>query len=219
MVGKQFGVVVFAILALSVQSLLAQKSDSPSPAPAQKPAPSASPQKLSEDDKKRQAEFQQVQRFFDQMSPDERQRFAENLKRWQGLPPSEKQYLKQQEDFRQGKIAQEIACAIQQSGLQLDQDRQEVYALRYTQERRKVEQRLRKEMEERRKPLLADMMRRLKIEFSESSSGSTPALAPLPVKPHPAITVVPANTPKPSASPTVSPAAKPSPSASVSPKP
>jgi hypothetical protein len=52
------------------------------------------------------------------------------------------------------------------------------FAKRYGEERRKVEEQLRKEMEEKRKPLIKEVIARLKEEFSTAPltppSSSTP---------------------------------------------
>lgn len=99
------------------------------------------------------------------------------------MSPEERQALILREKNRRDKAAQEIEDAIKKSGLQLDKDRREVYALRYTQERRKIEEQLRKDMEEKRKPLVSDMVERLKVEFQPTPSPSpspAPAASPTP---------------------------------------
>ena len=68
--------------------------------------------------------------------------------------------------MRRKKIAEEIERAIGESGLNLDGDRRALFAKRYGEERRKVEEQLRKELEEKRQPLVKDIVARLKAEFS-----------------------------------------------------
>ena len=82
------------------------------------------------------------------------------------MPPEEQELFRDRELFRREKIAQEIQQAIIKSGLRLDDDQREVYALRYTQERRKIEEALRKEMDQKRQWMVGDMLARLKIEFA-----------------------------------------------------
>ena len=70
------------------------------------------------------------------------------------------------EGFRRKKIAEEIDHAIGETGLNLEGERRALFARRYGEERRKVEEQLRKELEEKRQPLLKDIIARLKAEFS-----------------------------------------------------
>ncbi len=93
------------------------------------------------------------------------------------MSPEEQEHFRDQELFRRAKIAQEIQDAINKSGLHLDDDQREVYALRYTQERRKIEEALRKEMDQQRQSMVGDMLARLKVEFTTNpppSSRTTP---------------------------------------------
>lgn len=80
--------------------------------------------------------------------------------------------MRDREHIRREKIAQEIDETLKKSGLQLDADRREVFALRYAQERRKIEEGLRKEMEAKRRPMMQEMMERLKKEFSPFNNAS-----------------------------------------------
>ncbi len=82
------------------------------------------------------------------------------------MTPEEQELFRDRELFRREKIAEEIQDALNKSGLKLDDDQREVYALRYTQERRKIEEALRKEMDQKRQLMVGDMLSRLKIEFS-----------------------------------------------------
>jgi hypothetical protein len=125
-------------------------------------------------------EFENVRRAMESLTPEQRQRFKENLVRWMNLPPDEKRALRDREEQRREKVAVEIDAAVKESGLILTPLQREQFARRYSEERLHVEQRLRQEMEEKRKPLVRDIIARLKNEFSASgalSSGapSTPA--------------------------------------------
>jgi len=115
-------------------------------------------------------EFGNVRRALEALTPEQRQRFVENLKRWNNLSPEEKKALADREGVRRKKIAEEIDLAINDAGLNLEGDRRALFARRYVEERRKVEEQLRKEMEEKRQPMVKEFVARLKEEFS---SGST----------------------------------------------
>ena len=95
------------------------------------------------------------------------------------MSPEEQELFRDRELFRNAKIAQEIQQAITRSGLRLDDDEREVYALRYTQERRKIEESLRKEMDQKRSAMVNEMLGKLKMEFG-GSSAPAPKATPTP---------------------------------------
>jgi dsDNA-binding SOS-regulon protein len=104
--------------------------------------------------------------MFDQLTPDQKSKFLDNLNQWKAMSPEEQELFRDRELFRRQKIASEIQDALGKSGLHLDDDQREVYVLRYTQERRKIEEALHKEMDHQRQVMVADMLARLKVEFS-----------------------------------------------------
>jgi hypothetical protein len=118
-------------------------------------------------------EFDNVRRALDALTPEQRKRFQENILRWVNLPPEEKKALRDREEVRRKVMQQEVEAAIQDSGLQLDGDRREQFVKRYAEERRRIEEQLRKETNEKRKPLVHEMVARLKAEFS--APAETPA--------------------------------------------
>ena len=109
-------------------------------------------------------------RKLDDLPPEQREKLIENFKRWQNLPPEQRKELMERFDKRRERMKQEIEQAITQSGLQLDEERRAAFVSRYAQERRKIEEALHKEFEAKRKPLLDEMMQRLKAEFSTNAS-------------------------------------------------
>ena len=111
-------------------------------------------------------EFQNARRALEALTPEQRQRFIENFKRWSNLPPEEKKVLADRESIRRKKIAEEVNQALAETGLDLKGERRMFFAKRYGEERRKIEEQLRKEMEEKRKPLIKEVIARLKEEFS-----------------------------------------------------
>jgi len=146
----------------ALRTACAAPSPSPSPALAASPtpAPAAKPKPPKPD------EWTEARRLFEQLSADQQKKFLDNLDQWRSMPPEEQELFRDRELFRREKIAQEIQQAIIKSGLRLDDDQREVYALRYTQERRKIEEALRKEMDQKRQWMVGDMLARLKIEFA-----------------------------------------------------
>ena len=115
-------------------------------------------------------EFGNVRRALEALTPEQRQRFVENLKRWSNLPPEEKKALADRDGFRRKKMTEDIDAAIGNAGLALEGERRALFAKRYVDERRKLEEQLRKELEEKRQPLLKELTARLKAEFSADST-------------------------------------------------
>jgi hypothetical protein len=134
----------------------------PTPAPAARPSPTAQPKPPKPD------EWTEARHLFEQLSSDQKNKFLDNLDQWKAMSPEEQELFRDRELFRREKIAEEIQDAINKSGLKLDDDQREVFALRYTQERRKIEEALRKEMDRKRQSMVGDMLSRLKIEFSSA---------------------------------------------------
>lgn len=111
-------------------------------------------------------EFENVRRALDALTPEQRKRFQENIVRWSNLPPDEKKALRDREEARKKFMQQEMDAALHNSGLQLEGERRMLFIKRYGEERRKIEEQLRKESNDKRKPLVHDMIGRLKAEFS-----------------------------------------------------
>ena len=122
--------------------------------------------------------FENVRKALDALTPEQRKRFQENFQRWSNLPPEEKKALADREIFRRKKIAEEIDAALKDSGLELDAERRELFARRYGEERHRIEEQLRKELDEKRQPLLKEVIAKLKAEFS--TAAPAPGSAPKP---------------------------------------
>ena len=124
-------------------------------------------------------EFQNVRKAIEALTPEQRLRFEENFRRWVNLPPEQKKVLREREEVRRKLMKEELDAALAESGLQLEGEQREQFIKRYGEERRKIEEQLRREMHEKRKPLLKDVLARLREEFSTvSSPTATPAPVP-----------------------------------------
>lgn len=115
-------------------------------------------------------EFDNVRRAIDALTPEQRKKFQENFIRWSNLPPDEKRALRDRDEMRRRRIANEIEEAMAESGLSLDEAQKKAFTMRYIEERKKIEERLRRETDERRAPLLQDLTAQLKAEFSGQTS-------------------------------------------------
>jgi hypothetical protein len=96
------------------------------------------------------------------------------------MPPEERRELREREGWRQERLKREAEAAIRASGLQLEAERRQQYELRYMQERKRIEQELRRELREKRERELAPVVERLKKEFTQQGGGPTSPAASTP---------------------------------------
>jgi hypothetical protein len=111
-------------------------------------------------------ELENVRKALEALNPEQREQFRQNFARWINMTAGDKQSLRDLAEIRRKHMQEEIEEAITQSGLQLDPERRQMFVKRYTEERKKIEEALRKETEEKRGPRLEEMRNRLKSEFS-----------------------------------------------------
>jgi hypothetical protein len=160
---------------------VAQPAPSASPSPVQAPHDSPSPKEgrghHSPPDEKG-GPFQRFRKKLEQMSPEERERFKENWKRWKEMGDHEREEFRQRAAREHACMEQTIDDAIAKLGLTLDSDQKEVFALRYKQERRKIEEALCQEMKAKREQQLDDMLQRLKTEFTAPKPSATATPSP-----------------------------------------
>lgn len=125
--------------------------------------------------------FETVRKALEALTPEQRKRFQENLIKWGSLTPEDKTKLAEKDSIWKKRAAEEIDAAIKEAGLELDEAGREAFAKRYGAERRKIEQQLRAEMEEKRKPMLKEVIAKLKTEFSSTNNPGAVATTPAPV--------------------------------------
>jgi hypothetical protein len=113
-----------------------------------------------------------LQRFLERLPPAERESFQRNLKRWRELTPQEREALRGQAGQQRAQLLQESERALQESGLILSNDSREMFLLRFSQERRKLERELREKTEAERARRLPLINEALKQEFSASQSAN-----------------------------------------------
>lgn len=120
-----------------------------------------------------------LEAFIQRLPSEKRARFRENLERWKTMTPEQRQAIRSQEGFRRKKLRAEAERAISDSGLSLPEERKADFVRAYQERRRKIEERLFREMEEKRKPLLEQMARELAAEFSTPAASPEPAGSPV----------------------------------------
>src|SRR5882724_1263090 len=109
------------------------------------------------------------------MPPEARQNFRRNAERWMRMSPEERNVMRQRENLRRETIKRETDTALRQSGLSLTPQERAQFESRYVQERRKVEQTLRQQIEAERQKELPALIQQLKKEFQIDQPAKSPA--------------------------------------------
>jgi hypothetical protein len=116
--------------------------------------------------------LEDLRRSIEQLTPEQQQKVLQNLHRWLALSPDERDVLRQRQRIRQQKEEESVIEAYQKSGLRLNEDGREVFRKLYLQERRKMEEQLAKETQEKRLKGDAAIVEKLKKEFTTAPSAS-----------------------------------------------
>ena len=130
------------------------------------------------------------ERTLEKLTPEQRQRFKENMERWNKLSKAQQEELRRTENMRRERLLKEVKSVIDQSRLELNGEQRQLFTLRYDQERRVIEEQLKKEMDVKRRAAMADLSRQLALEFKAQPPSN-------PVAPSPSPAVVPDQTAKP----------------------
>src|SRR5262252_7139800 len=112
------------------------------------------------------------------MPPDARQNFQRNAKLWMQMTPEQRNLMRQRENMRRQIMTREADAAIRDSGLQLNPQDRARFESRYIQERRRVEQSLRQQIESERQKELPALIQQLKREFQIDQPKKNPATKP-----------------------------------------
>ena len=112
------------------------------------------------------------------LHPTAQQNFRRNAERWLRMSPEERKIMRDRENLRRERIRRETEAALHDSGLRLDQEKRALFESRYMQERRKMEQLLRKQIETERQQQLPTLIQQLRNEFQRQQPSSSPAAKP-----------------------------------------
>ena len=154
-----FGALILALVAVGALA------DTPTPQPSASAQPATS------------ARIEEIRKSIEQLPPEQQEKVLKNLHRWQALSPEERDYLRQQERVRNQKQEESAAEAYQKSGLHLTEAQRIQFRKRYVEERRKLEEELAKESQERRTAGNTTIVEQLKKEFSTPKPSPTPSVA------------------------------------------
>ena len=114
------------------------------------------------------------------MPPDARQNFQRNAERWMQMTPEQRNLMRQRENVRRQIITRDADAAVRDSGLQLNPQQRAQFESRYIQERRKVEQSLRQQVETERQKEIPALIQQLRKEFQIDEPGKGPVSKPAP---------------------------------------
>src|SRR5215813_12372921 len=109
------------------------------------------------------------------MPPDARQNFQRNAELWMRMTPEQRSLMRQRETMRRQIITREADAAVRDSGLQLNSQERARFESRYVQERRKVEQSLRQQIETERQKEIPALIQQLRKEFQLDEPVKSPA--------------------------------------------
>jgi hypothetical protein len=112
------------------------------------------------------------------LPPAARQNFQRNAERWMQMSTAERNVLRQRENLRREMIKRETEAALRDSGLRLSPQERGQFESRYIQERQKVEETLRQQIETERQKELPALIQQLKKEFQIDQPTKSPATKP-----------------------------------------
>lgn len=180
----------FLLLSLGACSLTLAAVAQPSPPPNAPPKPGDAPgNRPGNPPCKRgwdgeDSPGERFKRRLEKLSPEERERFQKNWDRWKAMGEKERDELRQRAEVERERVRRTIDDAIARAGLTLDKDQREVFAVRYRQERRKIEEDLRREFERVRSARIDQVLEKLKAEFTPArpaaEASPSPSASPAP---------------------------------------
>jgi hypothetical protein len=159
----------FASLILFYFAVAESHAQVASSSPTSSGVPQASPSVSSSPTR-----FELLRRAFDQLSPEQQEKVLLNLLRWQDLSQDEREVLRQRERVQRQKQEASINEAYQKSGLQLNEEQRALFRKRYVQERRRLEEQLVRENQEKRQAGITAIVDALKKEFPSSKPAASP---------------------------------------------
>ena len=164
MAGFFVALILLGFTVTAAQSQVASASPSSSATPVASSTPSTS-----------SARFELLRKAFDQLSPEQQERILQNLRRWQDLSTDEREVLRQRERVQKQKQEASINEAYVKSGLQLNEEQRSMFRRRYLQERRRLEEQLVREIQEKRQIGNTAIIDSLKKEFTVGKASAPTA--------------------------------------------
>ena len=118
---------------------------------------------------------ERAMRELQKLSPEQRADLWKAVWTVINLPPEKRQALLGMDEERRKLAREEIDRAMSDGGLKLDDEKRMLFVRRYFEERRIIEEKLRKESDEKRRQFLGEMRARLKQEFEAIAAKPAPS--------------------------------------------
>jgi hypothetical protein len=151
------------------QAQVASSSPTSSLPTSSSPASTATPQSTASASTSA-GRFEILRKAFDQLSAEQQERILQNFHRWQDLSQDEKEVLRQRERVQRQKLEASINEAYQKSGLQLNDEQRAQFRKRYLLERRRLEEQLVHDEQEKRQAGNTAIIEMLKKEFASQKT-------------------------------------------------
>jgi hypothetical protein len=116
---------------------------------------------------------ERAMRDLEKLTPEQRNEVWRAVWAVLNLPTEERQKLIGQEDERRQKVKEEIDRMLKNTGIQIPDDQRRKFFHRYFSSRRTIEEQVKKEGEERRQTLMAELEGKLKQEFGSTKAEQT----------------------------------------------
>jgi hypothetical protein len=163
----------FGPLILLIAVAASGYGQTPTPTPTPTPQPAATVKTpVATAQPSASVKLEDLRRSIEQLTPEQQQKVLQNLHRWLALSPDERDVLRQRQRVRQQKEEESVTEAYQKSGLRLNEEGREIFRKLYLQERRKLEEQLAKETQEKRQKGDATIVEKLKKELANSPNAS-----------------------------------------------
>ncbi len=177
------GLTVFALSCAVAQAQPQQHRSGPVGRPPPMAAPHRPPQMAAphgppSGQPQRPPSGQSVRERWLAMPPDARQNFQRNAQLWMQMTPEQRNLMRQRENMRRQIMTHDADAAVRDSGLQLNPQDRARFESRYIQERRKVEQSLRQQLETERQKEIPALIQQLRKEFQIDEPGKGPVSKP-----------------------------------------
>ncbi|HXM29017.1 MAG TPA: hypothetical protein VN957_23550 [Chthoniobacterales bacterium] len=163
----------FGPLILLIAVAASGYGQTPTPTPTPTPQPAAAVKTpVATAQPSASVKLEDLRRSIEQLTPEQQQKVLQNLHRWLALSPDERDVLRQRQRVRQQKEEESVTEAYQKSGLRLNEEGREIFRKLYLQERRKLEEQLAKDTQEKRQKGDATIVEKLKKELANSPNAS-----------------------------------------------
>ena len=174
----------FLLIATSLATLSAVAQEMPNPSPV--PADSARKERhwKPRDNRdwnyprfKDNSKFREMRERLDLMPPEQRREAIEKFRNWQKLPGDEQAHFRFMQDEREKRLQQAVDDTLRSSGLKLDDTQRQRITQIYKRERRKLEEQLRTEMDQRRQDRLPELQKAVLDAFQKEATSTPPPVA------------------------------------------